>query len=150
MNPDHIYIYPVEFASPAYDETIALRMKILRTPLGLDFTIADLSREYLDIHLTAYNANFDLLACLVLQDMGDGVIKMRQVAVDSSLQGKGIGTELVKASEVLAQKHGFQKMVLNARAIAIPFYERLNYEKRGEEFIEVNIPHFKMIKALIE
>ncbi len=141
-------IFPVEFATPAFDETIRLRAKILKTPLGLSFTEADFTNEYQDIHLAYYNEQFELLACLVLEDLGDGILKMRQVAVDEGHQGKGIGTRLVKASEILAKEKGFEIMALNARDTAIPFYERLNYQKIGDEFIEVNIPHFKMTKSL--
>ena len=38
-------IIQVEFATPEYDETIALRYKILREPLGLEFTEEQLAAE---------------------------------------------------------------------------------------------------------
>jgi predicted GNAT family N-acyltransferase len=41
-------------------------------------------------------------------------------------------------------------MVLHAREEAVPFYERLGYEKHGESFIAVTIPHFFMHKRLVE
>jgi len=39
-------------------------------------------------------------------------------------------------------------MVLNARKTAVGFYEKLGYEKIGEEFPEINIPHYKMRKIM--
>ena len=39
-------------------------------------------------------------------------------------------------------------MVLNARTSAVPFYERLGYETRGEPFVEVTVPHLAMAKRL--
>ncbi len=142
-------IIQVEFATPEYDETVALRYKILRLPLGLEFTEEQLAAEYADFHLAAYSEAWILRGCLVLTSKNDKVLKMRQVAVDINSQGRGIGKLLVQASEIFARTHGFETMELNARDTAIAFYEKLNYQKVGEEFVEVNIPHFKMVKSLL-
>ena len=142
-------IIQVEFATPEYDETVALRYKILREPLGLEFTEEQLALEYADFHLAAYSEAWILRGCLVLTPKNDKVLKMRQVAVGIESQSKGIGTLLVQTSEVFAHARGYETIELNARDTAIHFYEKLNYQKVGEAFIEVNIPHFKMIKKLI-
>lgn len=139
----------VDFATPEYDETIRLRYKILREPLGLDFTEEQLSAEFMDIHLAAYDEQWILRGCLVLTPKGEKVLKMRQVAVDSPVQSQGIGSLLVKASEACARANGYGKMELSARDTAVPFYERLDYTKVGDMFVEVNIPHFKMVKDLL-
>ena len=142
-------IIQVEFATPEYDETIALRYKILREPLGLEFTEEQLAAEYTDFHFAAYSDAWILRGCLVLTPKNDKVLKMRQVAVNIDSQGKGIGTLLVQMSEVFAHAKGYEIMELNARDTAIAFYEKLNYQKVGEEFVEVNIPHYKMVKSLL-
>jgi predicted GNAT family N-acyltransferase len=139
----------VDFATPEYDETVRLRYKILREPLGLDFTEEQLSAEFSDIHLAAYDEHWILRGCLVLTPKSEKVLKMRQVAVDSAVQSKGIGSLLVKASEAYARSSGYEKMELNARDTAVPFYEKLNYTTDGDMFVEVSIPHFKMIKNLM-
>ena len=142
-------IIQVEFATPEYDETIALRYKILREPLGLEFTEEQLAAEYTDFHFAAYSDAWILRGCLVLTPKNDKVLKMRQVAVNIDSQGKGIGTLLVQMSEVFAHAKGYETMEFNARDTAIPFYEKLNYKKVGEEFVEINIPHYKMVKSLL-
>ena len=142
-------IIQVEFATPEYDETIALRYKILREPLGLEFTEEQLAAEYTDFHFAAYSDAWILRGCLVLTPKNDKVLKMRQVAVSIESQSKGIGTLLVQASETFARANGYEIMELNARDTAIPFYEKLNYKKVGEEFVEINIPHYKMVKSLL-
>lgn len=139
----------VDFATPEYDETVRLRYKILREPLGLDFTEEQLSVEFSDIHLAAYDEQWILRGCLVLTPKNGKVLKMRQVAVDSNVQSKGIGSLLVKASEAYARANGYEKMELSARDTAVPFYEKLAYAKEGDMFVEVSIPHFKMIKNLM-
>jgi predicted GNAT family N-acyltransferase len=37
---------------------------------------------------------------------------------------------------------------MHARKTAMGFYEKLGYEKIGDEFTEVTIPHYKMEKRL--
>lgn len=140
-------IRTVRHGSPEYWETIQLRRRILRTPLGLDFDPEDLEKEVRDLHI----AGFDLarlVGCLVLTPENAEDIKMRQVAVDDQIQGKGIGTKLVIFSERLARDRGYKRMVLSARDTAVPFYERLKYVKEGDEFEEVTVPHWRMVKAL--
>ena len=75
---------------------------------------------------------------------------MRQVAVSPRAQGQGIGRALTEFAEDLARRRGFSRMTLHARAIAVPFYEKLGYQRVGDEFEEVTIPHWSMQKALAE
>lgn len=138
----------VDFGTPAYDETVRLRRDILRIPLGLEFYVEDLALEYDQYHLAGYDQSGDLVACLVLNSLPKGAIKMRQVAVRAALQNKGIGQLIVAASEDLSRTLGFKKMVLHARKTAVPFYKKLTYKISSKEFLEVEIPHFKMVKNL--
>lgn len=146
---DKLYnFYLVDFGTPAYDETVRLRRDILRIPLNLEFYVKDLSQEYDQFHLAGYNLSGDLVACLVLKSLPQGEVKMRQVAVRADLQKKGIGQLMVIASEEISRNLGFKKMVLNARKTAVPFYKKQKYKTSGKEFMEVEIPHFKMVKNL--
>jgi GNAT superfamily N-acetyltransferase len=141
-------IIEIDFATPEYDETVALRDKILRKPLNMVFSAEDLAKEYDDIHLAAYDDAWILRGGLVLTPKPDKVMKMRQVAVDSDMQGKGYGRALVEKSEVVARLKGYERMELSARDTAVPFYEKLGYHTEGGMFIEVSIEHYKMAKKL--
>jgi predicted GNAT family N-acyltransferase len=120
---------------------------VLRWPLGLDFTDEQIQAEDSEVHIAALEAD-KVVGCLVLTPMDEGVIKMRQVAVEPELQGQGIGAQVVELSEQVARARGFNEMVLHARDTAVPFYLRLGYEVFGEPFEEVTIPHRKMRKYL--
>lgn len=123
-----------------------LRRRILRLPLGLDFSPSDLGVESDHLHLVALQGGA-AVGCLVLVGQGTNV-KLRQVAVCESLQGSGIGALMVAESERKARELGFQRMVLHARESAVGFYLRLGYACEGEEFEEVGIPHRLMQKEL--
>ncbi len=138
----------VAHGSAEYEETVALRDDILRKPLGLAFTPDALGAESRDLHLACYDASGTLCGCLILTPADAGKVKMRQVAVSGQLQGKGVGRAMVERSEEIAREHGFTEMTLHARETAVPFYERLGYERVGERFEEVTIPHWTMRKLL--
>lgn len=134
-------------ATPEWDATVQLRDRVLRQPLGLQFTKAQLDAERSDYHLAAYQ-DVQLVACLILTPESDGHIKMRQVAVEGNVQGRGIGKALVAFAESFARGHGFTLMHCHARDTAIPFYLRMGYQAKGDEFYEVGILHRYLEKAI--
>jgi len=143
-----ISIHQIEFATPEYDDVVRLRYDVLRRPLGLDFTPEQLATEYAQIHLAAYDEAGRLVGYLNLTTVDDDTVQMRQVAVAPTQQSRGVGTELVRHSEWLAQQAGFQRIILHAREPAVPFYTRLDYMIVGEPFEEVTIQHRHMEKTL--
>jgi predicted GNAT family N-acyltransferase len=138
----------IEFGTPEYDETVKLRMDVLRVPLGISFETEALEKEFNDHHLCAVEDDGRITACLIMTPVSDKEVQMRQFAVAFDRQKNGIGTGLVKFSEEWALENGFKKIILHARKTAVPFYLRLNYQIEGEEFTEVTIPHNLMYKNL--
>lgn len=131
-----------------YKQAVGLRYRILRKPLGLEFTDEQLAAEHTDLHLV-YLVDGRVMGCLVLTPMGAERIKMRQVAVDEAWQGKGVGADMVRYSEDYARQNGYVWMECHARDTAVPFYKRLGWNEVGEGFTEVTIPHHKMEKRLL-
>src|SRR5689334_20382081 len=96
----------IQHGSLDYDQEVRLRSEILREPLGLKFTADELARENADIHLGAFDGD-RLVGCLILVAVNSSQMKMRQVAIDETVQGRGIGRQLVLASEEKAKQLGF-------------------------------------------
>ncbi|MFL5815058.1 MAG: GNAT family N-acetyltransferase [Bdellovibrionia bacterium] len=138
-----VSIKVIKYGSSEYLAEVELRSKVLREPLGRTFTEDELEQDIGDTHIAALSDD-GMIGCLVLKPQSSTTVKMRQVAVDPSQQGKGIGRMLVAYGETVAKAAGFQEIVLNARESVIPFYLSLGYETVGERFEEVGIPHFKM------
>ena len=75
--------------------------------------------------------------------------QLRGMAVLTNFQKRGIGDALVKKAEVMITEKGGTFMWMNAREIAVRFYEKLGYKKHGEPFSIPKIGlHFVMIKHL--
>ncbi len=144
----------VRHGTDEYRQTVALRDEILRRPLGLTFSPEELAEEKDSFHLACRQDGGPLgppgglAACLVLKPLSEQQIQMRQLAVDADFQGRGIGTQLVRYSEVFARQRGYRQIVMHARETAVGFYEKLGYRKEGGRFTEVTIPHYRMSKIL--
>jgi predicted GNAT family N-acyltransferase len=137
----------VAYGSLEYLEALELRRKVLREPLGLSYSATDLDLERNDVHFIA-TQNQQIVGCLLLRPMTKPLIKMRQVAVDTAQQKRGVGQNLVLAAEDYAHKNGFLNIELSSRAIAVPFYQKLGYQTTGQPYVEVTLPHQKMEKSL--
>lgn len=138
----------VDWRSPSYALTVALRHEVLRTPLCLAFTLDQLASESGSHHLAAFDEEGHILGCLMLSPHEGGEVQMRQVAVKPSMQGTGLGRTLVEEAERKARELGFARMMLHARDKAIGFYERLGYGREGDLFVEVGIVHQQMGKGM--
>jgi predicted GNAT family N-acyltransferase len=133
--------------SADYVKALALRYRILRKPLNLQFTPEEIKKDEEDLHFGLFQRD-RILACLTLSKTENNRMKMRQVAVDDEFQNLGLGKELSKAAERYAKENGYCLMFCNARKVAVPFYKKMGYEIVSDEFTEVNIPHYTMQKAL--
>jgi predicted GNAT family N-acyltransferase len=142
-------ICEIAHGSPEYWATVDLRDVILRKPLGLRFAPDELAAEKDSRHIACYLGD-TLIGCLVLQPIGGGDVRMKQVAVVPKWRRRGIGRAMVEYSEALARRIGFTRMVLHARDTAVAFYETLGYAKTGDRFVEVTIPHWPMAKRLMD
>jgi predicted GNAT family N-acyltransferase len=140
-------IKQIDFGSKEYHQMIKLRNDILRKPLHLVFEKEELDREKNDILIGAFEDD-KMLGCCLLTKMDKDSVRLRQMAVQNNLQGKGIGASLMNFAENIARDNGYKKVVMHARKTAIGFYEKLGYNVNGSEFVEISIPHLIMEKRL--
>lgn len=137
----------IDHGSKEYQQMVDMRLQILRKPLGLIFTEEELAKETEDILIGAFEDDM-MLGCCMLTKVKPDTVRLRQMAVKTGLQGKGIGRALMQFAENIARDRGNSKIIMHARKTAAGFYEKLDYKVSGPEFFEVTIPHYVMEKAL--
>jgi predicted GNAT family N-acyltransferase len=137
----------IDHNTEAYKKMVALRFDILRKPLGLTFSTAELEKEKNDI-LIVYDDEELIEGCCILTKVNEEMVQLRQMAVITGLQGKGIGRAIMLFAENIARDTGYKILMMHARDTAVGFYEKLGYEVQGNMFEEVSIPHFEMRKKL--
>jgi len=137
----------IDHGTKEYQQMVHLRNEMLRKPLGLYFTREELDLEKDDILMGAFEDD-RLLGCCLLTRQDAATVRLRQMAVPSGMQGKGIGRALTIFAENIARDLGYKKLCMHARSTAIGFYTKLGYGTIGDEFTEVTIPHYIMEKTL--
>lgn len=138
----------IGFGSTAYRQTLGLREQVLRRPLGLMLSAADLEGEQAQWHFGLFNEDGGLMACLVAAPAGDGSVRLRQMAVAPQHHAQGLGRQLVREVEQELARRGITSINLHARTSAAGFYERLGYQATRGPFMEVGVPHQAMRKTL--
>jgi len=137
----------IEHGSEAYQRMLHLRTMVLLQPIGIDPSFIKPEQEKNDFLIGAFEED-DLIGCCVLTPRNNDIIQLRQMAVPSSFQGKGIGAAIVQFAEQLAKEKDFQILMLHARNTVVPFYLKSGYVITGEPFEEVGILHYRMEKQL--
>ena len=138
----------IKFNTVEYMESLRLRSDVLRAPLGKELTDSDTFGEESQLHFGCFSKH-QLKACVVAKPTeNDTQVKLRQMAVATSFQGKGAGKKLILDFEVFLKENGVKTIELSARETAILFYEKLGYEVDGDVYLEQGIKHIKMQKNI--
>jgi len=74
--------------------------------------------------------------------------KIGRIAVLAGQRGRGIGTLILSRLLDEARRLGIREPYLHAQVQAMPFYEKLGFERKGGEFDEAGIPHVRMSLVL--
>lgn len=143
----------IKFISP--QESIVVRHPVLREGKSLESCV------FLGDHFaTTFHLGFfedrTLVGVVSLMQKNyknqEGIgYQLRGMAVLKEYQGKAIGKELVvKAENEVVQRYGHY-IWMNARELAIGFYEKTGYQKVSDVFDIPGIgPHFTMLKNLLK
>ena len=67
-----------------------------------------------------------------------------RMAVLSAWRGQGVGSSLLQCLLDAARQGGASNVFLNAQTTAVAFYERFNFVREGAEFLDADIPHYRM------
>lgn len=142
-----IVIREVAFGSDLYEQTACFRDIHLRRPLGMVLDAADVAGEGHQTHIAAMQHGH-VVGTVILKPLSSKRIKLRQMAVDATLHGTGLGRSLVRFAETLAHERGFDTVEISSRQSATGFYEKLGYRTSGDPFLEVGLPHITLTRSL--
>jgi len=122
------------FGSSEHWQAIQLRNEFLHKPIGFPY-LHDFPAEEKDwLHFVILDDTDNVIGCVV--------------AIKKNKTNQGVGRVLLNYAEKELQRAGFETIVVHARKDAAGFYKKTGYKQDGQEFIEVSIPHFAMIKSI--
>lgn len=137
-----IAVKQIEMSHPFYKQEQDLRNCILLRPIGLPDHGWEMD-DHKAWHFTAVE-NDQVVGCVILVPLREGVAQLKQMAVETGSQSRGIGRLLVDALLAFAKTQQLQEIICHARDTAIPFYLKSGFEIYDEPFVEVGVPHHHM------
>ena len=72
-----------------------------------------------------------------------------RIAILNEYRGKGLGSNIIESLIQIAVANGYGRVYLGSQKHAIEFYEKLGFSPYGDEYVEANIEHISMEKALV-
>lgn len=147
QNVNHIDCKICTYGDSLYLQALAVRDDILRRPLGLTFSHSDLNGEANHHFLVALEGD-KVVGTSQWFRKNNEVIRVKQVAVLTDYQSKGVGRLMNEFIEKWCEENQVKSVELHARKVSFGFYTSIGFEFVGEEFLEVNILHKKMIKKI--
>ena len=125
-----------------------LRWQLLRAPLqhprGSEKDIYDAHSE----HRMILDANGSPIACGRIYTAGASESQIHYMAVIPEYRKQGLGSLLISALEDEAHRAGSERIVMNARIEAVPFYEKCGFSLVGSGQVSEGIRHRQMIKEV--
>ena len=103
-----------------------------------------------NIHMAAFLGE-EVVGTVRLDLVGDSpiVYEVRKMAVDPTIEKRGIGRRLLEAALSEAQSRGCRHFTLDARKEAIPFFERVGFELTGDHIVHADgVPNYVMRRNL--
>jgi len=135
-----------------FEKYFDLRWRILRKPWGEPQGTEQDAEEESSYHIMSVNDSqtaHRLTGVARLQFIEPTIVQLRYMAVEDTLQGKGIGKAIVKHMEAYAREKNATQLFLHARENAVGFYAHLDYEIMGPSYLLFDcIQHYKMQKTL--
>jgi len=104
--------------------------------------------DHTALHAVVYNRLGQAVATGRLLPYQPGVVKVGRMAVNRVLRGGRLGRDVLHALMDAARQRGEREVLLHAQRSAEGFYTRLGFQQRGEPFVEADIDHIAMFKAL--
>lgn len=140
----------IEYGTDAYNETLELRNKVMRLPLGMSIYNEDKTNEAKSKIIGAYEGDQLLGIGILSPTDSDKKMKLDFLCVDSELQKSGVGRTILTHLEEYAVSQGANEIELEARYTAKDFYKKLGYETFGDIYLLDCAPvdHIKMNKVM--
>ena len=135
------------YKSGDYDTILKIRDKIMREPIGLALSEQDIADDDVTVHLwLRVCGEIQATAKLVPED--ETTVRLRMVAVLRESQGLGLGRLMVQFCESYAARHGYARIIFDARLSVEGFYHKLGYKTFGDVYEKVGTPHVFMSKDI--
>lgn len=134
----------IEEIYPQYSIVLLKKEEVLPYPLLLlaDETVKAIDKYVLDSNVYVLREADKELAVFCLYQVSETTVELKNIAVSSELQGKGIGSILIKEIISICKGEGYSHLIVGTADTGVDqirFYERngfVKYDVRKEFFLK--------------
>ncbi|EOL44556.1 GNAT family N-acetyltransferase [Enterococcus caccae] len=119
-----------------YEQTLHLRNKVLRQPLGKSIFEEDLTIEK-ENDFYGWEKERQIIATLSIYTKENKVAQLTAFAVEPTYQNKGYGNRLLEFLLDDLGKKGYERVDVSARSSAKTFYEKSGFMVLGNPVVNV-------------
>lgn len=140
----------LEYGSKEYEESVELRISVLRRPWGRGMVDEERAFEKAGAPVIAAIEENKVIGVGVIKPIDEENVEIRYMAVHPDHQGRGVGHQIMDEIESYIDGKCFKKILLSARTNILPFYEKRGYKIIGKPYIPDFVPveHIEMEKKL--
>ena len=136
-------------SSEQFEKIYELRYTVLREPWDQHRGTERDDAEQSSVHAMIVNERDECIATGRLQFNSKEEGQIRYMAVDDRYRGQHLGKQILDYLEAKAKAHGCRKMILQAREVAVEFYQAMGYSVEEKSFLLFDaIQHYRMSKNL--
>jgi predicted GNAT family N-acyltransferase len=128
------------------DAALALREDVFVGEQGVSLEEERDGRDDEALHLVVLDDGAVVGTCRLLFE--GTTVKLGRMAVDRSRRGLGLARALLTEAEAQARARGAHRIELAAQLSAQALYDRAGYDAYGDVFLDADIEHVMMAKAL--
>ncbi|GGF28242.1 GNAT family N-acetyltransferase [Echinicola rosea] len=128
------------------EDTWDLRHRVMWPDQPIDYVKLDEDRHGQHFGLI----EGDKILAVISTFVKDGQAQFRKFATETSQQGKGLGSMLLRHVITYLEKEGVDRIWCNARADKTAFYEKFGLEKTPQTFVKGGIDYIIMEKTTVK
>ncbi len=103
-------------------------------------------------HVIGYDGD-RIVACSRILSVGVSYpngVSIGRVVVDKAYRMYGVGIDLMeKSMEFCVSEYPTEDVIISAQQYLIGFYEKFGFIKKGDAYLEDDIPHIQMVKTTL-
>jgi predicted GNAT family N-acyltransferase len=128
------------------EQALALRRRVFVEEQGVPEADELDGRDDEGLHLVAVDGERVLGTCRLV--FAGATVQLSRLAVEPACRRTGLASRLLEAADVETRAGGGRRVVLHAQTYARTLYDTHGYVPRGPAFVEANIEHVAMEKAI--
>lgn len=129
------------------EEALDIRKRVFVEEQGISETLEQDGNDSSALHMVVKNGDI-AVGTVRIRFLNNQQAKLERMAILKPSRGAGIGKGIITFLEEELKKRGIEQIVLHAQYCVMDFYIKCGFRETGLPFLEADIKHIRMAKAI--